>query len=63
MEQILKDSHGYVIGRLCEQGTEIVLKDKNGYVLGRYKKGENATYDAHGHHVGSGNLLTMLLKQ
>ena len=63
MEQVLKDNHGHVIGRMSEQGSEIVMKDEHGHVVGRYKKNDNATYDEHGHRVGSGNLLSMLLKK
>lgn len=63
MEQVLKDNRGHILGRLNETSLEIVLNDEYGRRLGVYNKRENATYDAHGHRVGSGNLLGTLIKK
>ncbi len=60
MKQILKDSHGKTIGQIEQSGSKQKLYDSHGKYLGEYD-GRN-TKDSHGHTIGTGNLLTMLLK-
>jgi hypothetical protein len=63
MGQVIKDNHGRIIGSTSEQINQILMKDEHGHIVGYYRKNEDATYDEHGRRVGSGNLLTMLLKK
>ena len=58
----LRDSNGHVIGRLKQEGSKQVLYNASGQKLGWYDEGLNETRDARGQNVGSGNLLTTLLR-
>lgn len=59
----LKDSHGFLVGRVMsyDDGRQ-VLYDPHGFCLGTYQPIGNFTMNQHGNLVGSGNLLTMLLR-
>lgn len=61
MIEILKDSHGHTIGTIETTGSKQRLKDEQGKALGEYDG--RVTRDSHGHIVGNGNLLTMLLNK
>ncbi len=63
MEKEIKDNHGRVIGRIYDQGHQIIIKNEHGSSIGFYRKNENATYDSSGRRVGSGNLLETLVKK
>ena len=59
MTEILRDSHGKLIGRIDTNGNEQKLFDEHGAYLGRYDG--RCTYDSSGRLKGYGNLLTSLL--
>ena len=61
MEEVLKDKYGMILGRIRDNGRELVLYDKCGLILGRYEKDTNTTKDRLGNKVGTGNLLVALL--
>lgn len=61
MKDVLKDSHGKIIGSIEKNGTRQKLYDVSGSYLGEYDG--HYTKDASGRRIGSGNLLVMLLKK
>ena len=50
-----------ILGRIRDNGKELVLYDKYGMILGRYEKDTNTTKDKRGFIVGTGNLLVAFL--
>ena len=61
--QVLKDGGGRVIGKLyIENSGDQRLENEGGRVLGRYKARNNKTEDCGGRIIGSGNILTTLLR-
>lgn len=62
MSQILRDRSGKTIAEIRQQGSLLVIFDAHGRTLGWYHEGRNITYDAGGSTVGTGNLLTMLIR-
>ncbi|MCH3966766.1 MAG: hypothetical protein LKE52_04010 [Bacilli bacterium] len=60
MDQVLKDSHGHIIGKIKSEGNRDVIYDEHGHRLGYFDG--RYTYDEHGHRVGTGNLLTTFLR-
>ncbi|OFY63262.1 MAG: hypothetical protein A3H98_07975 [Bacteroidetes bacterium RIFCSPLOWO2_02_FULL_36_8] len=62
-EQILKDRHGKIIGRIKDDISRRNLEILNVYGkrLGTYNPRTNETRDFRGKIIGKGNLLTMLL--
>jgi hypothetical protein len=62
-EQVLKDNRGIVIGRIqADSSGVMVIKDHRGLIKGRYDPRTNITKDDRGIHVGTGNLLSSLLR-
>lgn len=61
-DQILRDRSGNMIGRITEWSGKYLLYDRSGNRLGQYDPKINATFDASGNRVGSGNILTTLLR-
>lgn len=59
--QDLKDSNGRKIGSIEDKPNEQIGYDSSGRKKGRYDKKQNATFDASGRKVGTGNLLTNLI--
>ena len=59
---MFRDAKGRMLGIMEDQGDLIVLRDARGRQLGVYDKRMNVTRDSFGRMVGTGNLLTMLLK-
>lgn len=62
-DQVFRDKHGILLGKVKEVGGYIELRDKHGILLGRYNPKTNQTRDKHGALIGKGNLLGMLLKE
>ena len=62
MNQMFRDAKGRMLGIMEDQGGIIVIRDARGRQLGNYDKRMNVTRDSFGRMVGTGNLLTMLLK-
>lgn len=61
-DQVLKDSKGYMIGKISTDSRGVMtIKDAKGYTKGSYDPKTNTTKDARGYKVGTGNLLTTLL--
>jgi len=61
-DQILKDSMGHTIGKISTAGNGVeTIKDPRGSTKGTYDPKTNATRDAGGHLVGTGNLLARLI--
>ena len=60
--EVLRDKYGNRIGEIQTSGAKQILRDKYGNRLGEYDANTNRTRDKYGNPVGSGNLLTTLLK-
>ncbi len=60
--QTLRDNMGRVIAEIRQQGAGLAIYDGNGRFLGSYHESRNITYDSSGRTVGTGNLLTMLIR-
>jgi hypothetical protein len=61
-EQILRDSKGHTIGKIYTANDGVqTIRDARGHIAGSYDPKSNATRDAKGHKIGTGNLLTTLL--
>lgn len=61
-DQLLRDRSGNLRGKISEFGGKLWIFDSKGNRLGQYDPNINATFDAIGNRIGSGNLLTMLLR-
>lgn len=51
---------GRVVAEIRKKGASLFIY--SGTFLGSYHQSRNITYDNSGHTVGTGNLLTMLIK-
>ena len=51
-----------MLGKIDEFGGKLWIFDSHGNRLGQYDPKINATFDASGNRVGTGNLLTTLLR-
>ena len=60
--EFLRDKSGNLIGQIQEIGGKLYIFDSGGNRLGHYDPNINVTFDASGNRVGTGNLLTTLLK-
>lgn len=60
MDQILRDSHCSIIGRIRQEGSRKYIYDNHGNKLG-YFDGKY-TYDSHGNRRGEVDLLTSFFK-
>jgi len=60
-EQVLRDKHGTLLGKIKEVSGQLELRNSHGILLGKYNPKTDQTRDRHGVLVGKGNLLTMLL--
>lgn len=60
--QILRDNMGRVIAEIRKEGASLSIYNGSGKFLGSYHESRNITYDSSGRTVGSGNLLTMLIR-
>lgn len=61
--QDLRDRNGSKIGQIETRSDGVqVLRDKNGSKLGEYNPRDNTTRNKNGGKVGTGNLLTTLLR-
>lgn len=61
-DQFLRDRSGNMIGRITEFGGKLWIYDARGNRLGQYDPKINVTFDASGNRIGTGNLLTTLLR-
>lgn len=61
MEEVLRDRYGNMLGKIEDNGRELVARDKYGNRCGTYEKSTNTTRDKFGNKVGTGNLLVALL--
>jgi hypothetical protein len=63
MDHYFRDAYGQPLGFIRDEwdGSQEIY-DAFGVPLGHYDKNLDVTYDRYGMIVGSGNLLTMLLK-
>lgn len=59
MGQVLRDSHGRMLGTIEINGSKQIIRDEHGRYLGEFDG--KITRDAHGRMIGQGNLLTTLL--
>ena len=60
--EVLRDRNGNRIAEVQTTGSKQILRDKYGSRLGEYDAHTNRTVDKYGHLVGTGNLLTTLLR-
>jgi hypothetical protein len=61
--QILRDSTGRTLGKITQANDgRLTLTDSTGRILGYYDPRANRTTKSDGSSVGSGNLLTTLLR-
>lgn len=60
MNQVLRDRNGRKIGEIVENGNKKIIKDAFGHKLGEFDG--KVTRDDHNRLVGTGDLLTSLLK-
>lgn len=60
MNQVLRDRTGKKIGEIQESSGRKILRDAHGHKLGEFDG--RVTRDEHGRLVGTGDLLTSLLK-
>ena len=60
--QRLSDSSGRIIGYIEDKTNQEEAFDTLGRLAGRYDKKANKTYDGSGRTVGTGNLLSRLLR-
>ncbi|MEQ8156137.1 MAG: hypothetical protein ABRQ25_14825 [Clostridiaceae bacterium] len=61
-EQVLRDKNGILLGKIKEVSGQLELRNRHGILMGKYNPNTDQTRDRHGALVGTGNLLTMLLK-
>lgn len=62
MEQVLRDRHGKLLGKIKEVNADVIeIRDAQGRLRGKFNKKTNETRDSTGRLVGHGNLLTSLL--
>ena len=62
-EQILRDRNNQVRGYIRTQSDGVqVLSDAHNHILGYYRPQSNRTFDRNNQMLGSGNLLTELLR-
>lgn len=59
MDQILRDAHNHIIGKIEDRGSYQAIRDEHNHLLGKYDG--KKTYDEHNYLVGEGNLLVRLL--
>ncbi len=60
--QKLRDSSNRVIAYIEDQSNQQFIRESSGVVLGRYNKDNDTTYDKHNNRIGTGNLLTSLIR-
>lgn len=60
MTQVLRDKNGRKIGEIIENGKKKIIKNASGHKLGEFDG--KVTRDEFGRLVGTGDLLTSLLK-
>jgi hypothetical protein len=62
-DQDLRDKNGHLVGRIKTlSGGKLELRGPGGQLLGTYDPKANQTRDAGGKLIGSGNILTTLLR-
>ena len=61
-DQFVRDRSGNMIGKITEFGGKLWIYDARGNRLGQYDPKINVTFDASGNRIGTGNLLTTLLR-
>lgn len=61
-KETLRDGQGNPIGYIEDSGNDEIIRDSQGNYLGRYIASFNVTEDRSGNRVGTGNLLTRLLR-
>ena len=61
MEEVLRDRYGNMLGKIEDNGREMIVRNKFGNKCGTYEKSTNTTRDRYGNKVGTGNLLVALL--
>jgi hypothetical protein len=60
--EILRDKYGNRFAEIRTTGSKQILRDKYGNRLGEYDAHTNRTVNKYGNLVGTGNLLTTLLR-
>lgn len=61
-DQFIRDRAGNSMGKITEFGGKFWIHDARGNRLGQYDPKINVTFDANGNRIGTGNLLTTLLR-
>jgi len=62
-EQIIRDAQGHLLGKIIPaSGGRLAIQDKGATILGYYDPQTDRTTRANGMFVGTGNLLTTLLR-
>ena len=61
MRQYLRDNLGNMLGWRQQMGRRINGYLATGWLVGWYDPSMNATYNHHGHRVGTGDLLASLI--
>ncbi|MGD0275085.1 MAG: hypothetical protein ABSB79_03350 [Syntrophales bacterium] len=62
MEQVLRDKHGRLMGKIKEVSGKLEISDQHGKLLGKYDPKSDQTRDHSGRLIGKGNLLSSLLQ-
>ena len=56
------DRHGEFIAERVDEGDKVTIYSREGMYLGEYIRSSDSTYDETGYLIGSGDLLTTLIK-
>jgi hypothetical protein len=63
-KEVLRDALGQLLATIeSDRNDNLVIKDYMGKILGTYDKKKNITKNYLGQIVGTGNLLTLLIKK
>jgi len=63
-KEVLRDAFGQLLATIeSDRNDNLVIKDYMGKILGTYDKKKNITKNYLGQIVGTGNLLTLLIKK
>lgn len=60
--QFLRDSSGNLLGKIEDFGGKYWIYDSHGTSLGKFDPKINVTFDKSGNRIGTGNLLTTLIR-
>jgi hypothetical protein len=63
-KEVLRDAFGQLLATIeSDRNDNLVIKDYMGKILGTYDKKKNITKNYLGQIVGTGNLLTLLIRK